>query len=457
MSNKVENEVKSAAQIADDRRKEEERKKREAAAEREQIKKQAEAIACYYLRIGGVWYKKCIHPLTKQHVLERITAESIKQDYEGKLGAAILAAAPKYINKVNIPEHINYTESIKSPSDDLYYNTYCQLAYKPEPGGDFPHIRKLVGHIFGEQEEMGYDYLQLLYIYPVKKLPALLLVSKENATGKSTFCNFLSALFGDNAWELTPETFRSKFAAPWLGKLLVFIEETMLDDKKDYEKVKSLVTALSIPAESKGKDWYPVSTFVKFVFCSNNEACPVLLDNQDTRFWVRKVPPLTDKNPNEDFLEECKKEIPFFLEWLLHRQLSTAGTDRLWFTPEETRTEAWQKIVAGSRDSFERSLVNLLLDIMKAYKLDELRYSKTELNKIFKEAPQPSDSDRRKSSDIEIKEVMNRWGLKASAKTRYHKIYKFDKNGEKMPLSIIESRSSNIYVITRSLLENMND
>ena len=67
MSNKVENEVKSAAQIADDRRKEEERKKREAAAEREQIKKQAEAIACYYLRIGGVWYKKCIHPLTKQH------------------------------------------------------------------------------------------------------------------------------------------------------------------------------------------------------------------------------------------------------------------------------------------------------------------------------------------------------------------------------------------------------
>ena len=45
MSNKVENDVKTAAQVADEHKKEEERKKREAAAEREQIKKQAEAIA----------------------------------------------------------------------------------------------------------------------------------------------------------------------------------------------------------------------------------------------------------------------------------------------------------------------------------------------------------------------------------------------------------------------------
>lgn len=39
------------------------------------------------------------------------------------------------------------------------------------------------------------DYLQLLYLYPIQKLPILLLVSEERNTGKSTFLNFLKAIF----------------------------------------------------------------------------------------------------------------------------------------------------------------------------------------------------------------------------------------------------------------------
>ncbi len=447
-----ENNKKTAAQIADEEKKKKEKEERKKREEKERIKKQAEAIACFYLRIGGIWHKKCVHPLTKQPVLERITAESIMQDYDRKLGAEILAQAPKYINKVNIPEHIHYNESIQSPSDDLYYNTYCPLAYKPVPGGEFPHIRSLVSHIFGEQVEMGYDYLQLLYMQPIHKLPALLLVSKENATGKSTFCNFLSTLFGDNAWELTPETFRSKFSAPWLGKLLVFIEETILDDKKDYEKAKSLVTALSIPAESKGKDWYPVSTFVKFIFCSNNEDCPVLLNDQDTRFWVRKVPPLKDRNPNEDFLEECKKEIPFFLYWLMSRELSTQGHDRLWFTPEETRTEAWQRIVAGSKSPLERGIVDLLLEIMEEMQLEELQYSATELFNVIKNAPTISENDRRKLDRLTIRDMLRSWGLTASKETKRHEIYNIRYDGEKY---CDGSRSSNVYTITKQIIQSM--
>ena len=36
--------------------------------------------------------------------------------------------------------------------------------------GDFPNIKKLLFHIFGEQYELGMDYLQLLYLRPVQKL-----------------------------------------------------------------------------------------------------------------------------------------------------------------------------------------------------------------------------------------------------------------------------------------------
>ena len=455
MNATIQNASKLASEVVDNEKKKKEQDEREKEAERLRIKKQAEELACYYLRVGGIWYKNCIHPITGQAVRERITARDLMEDYGRKLAPAIMSAAPKYINEVNMPDHLHYQECIKSASGDYYLNTYKPLSYKPSQGGDFHHIRSLVSHIFGEQVEMGYDYLQLLYTRPTRKLPALLLVSRQTSTGKSTFCFFLAALFGDNAVEITPETFRSKFASTWLSKLLVYCEETMLNKPEDFEKAKNLVTAAQTPSEKKGKDWNPTPVFMKFVFCSNNEDSPVLLDDQDSRFWVRKVPRIKDKNPNEDFMEECKKEIPNFLYWLGQRKLTTTGTDRLWFTPEETRTDAWRKIVAGSRDTYERSLINLLLDIMKVYQVDELRYSKTELNEIVRKAPQFSDSDRRKSSDILVKKILQNWELKATAKTRRHNIYALNSKGQKLPF--VENRSSNIYIISRSLLQSLVD
>lgn len=445
----------TTSDIALAERKKKEQQQREKEEERRRIKAKAEELAPEYLRIGGVWKKKCIHPITGLPILERISGHDLIEDYGKELGAAIMAAAPKYINEVNMPNHLNYRESIKSKSGDIYYNTYKPLPYAPEEGGDFPHIRRLVTHIFGEQVEMGYDYIQLLYTRPMRKLPAILLISRENTTGKSTFCLFLAALFGDNTVAITPDTFRSRFASTWLDKLLVYCEELVLDKPEDYEKAKSLVTAAQTPSEKKGKDWNPVPVFMKFIFCSNNEDSPILLNDQDTRFWVIKVPRITDKNPSEDFLEECKTEIPSFLHWLLQRKLTTTGTDRLWFTPDETRTDAWRRIVAVSRDTYERSLINLLLDIMKVYQVDELRYSKTELNQMVRKASQFSDSDRRKSSDILIKKILQSWDLKASAKTCRHNIYILNPHGEKMPF--LESRSSNVYIIKRSLLESMID
>lgn len=65
----------------------------------------------------------------------------------------------------------------------------------------------MIEHIFGEQYELGMDYLQLLYLQPVQKLPILLLVSEERNTGKSTFLNFLKALFQNNVTFNTNEDY----------------------------------------------------------------------------------------------------------------------------------------------------------------------------------------------------------------------------------------------------------
>ena len=64
------------------------------------------------------------------------------------------------------------------------------------------------------------DYLQLLYLQPIQKLPILLLVSEERNTGKSTFLNFLKALFQNNVTFNTNEDFRSQFNSDWAGNSL---------------------------------------------------------------------------------------------------------------------------------------------------------------------------------------------------------------------------------------------
>ena len=112
------------------------------------------------------------------------------------------------------------------------------------------------------------DYLQLLYLQPVQKLPILLLVSEECNTGKSTFLNFLKAVFRNNV----NEDFRSQFNADWAGKLVIVVDEVLLNRREDSERLKNLSTTLSYKVEAKGKDRDEIAFFAKFVLCS--KACP---------------------------------------------------------------------------------------------------------------------------------------------------------------------------------------
>ena len=91
------------------------------------------------------------------------------------------------------------------------------------------HIQSLMRHIFGEQYELGMDYMQLLYLQPTQKLPIVLLVSEERNTGKSTFLNFLKAVFENNVTFNTNEDFRSQFNSDWAGKLLIVVDEVLLN------------------------------------------------------------------------------------------------------------------------------------------------------------------------------------------------------------------------------------
>lgn len=323
-----------------------------------------------FVRVGTTLYKIVNQPrLNGGYVKKRIVwnNETLRQDY----GKDYLANVPKYDGFCTVPDHVNYRQVI-----DNFLNLYEPIGHQPKEG-DFSHIQALLHHIFGEQYELGMDYLQLLYLQPIQKLPILLLVSEERNTGKSTFLNFLKAMFRNNVTFNTNEDFRSQFNSDWAGKLIIVVDEVLLNRREDSERLKNLSTTLSYKVEAKGKDRDEIAFFAKFVLCSNNERLPVIIDPGETRYWVRKIHHL--ENDDTHFLQKLIEEIPAFLYFLQHRTLITQNVSRMWFSPKQTETAALLKIIRCNKSKYEVEAAELIKEIMECMEIDSFSFCLNDL------------------------------------------------------------------------------
>ena len=323
-----------------------------------------------FVRVGTTLYKIVNQPrLNGGYVKKRIVwnNETLRQDY----GKDYLANVPKYDGFCTVPDHVNYRQVI-----DNFLNLYEPIGHQPKEG-DFSHIQALLHHIFGEQYELGVDYLQLLYMHPIQKLPILLLVSEERNTGKSTFLNFLKAMFRNNVTFNTNEDFRSQFNSDWTGKLIIVVDEVLLNRREDSERLKNLSTTLSYKVEAKGKDRDEIAFFAKFVLCSNNERLPVIIDPGETRYWVRKIHHL--ENDDTHFLQKLIEEIPAFLYFLQHRSLTTQNVSRMWFSPKQTETAALLKIIRCNKSKYEVEAAELIKEIMECIEIDSFSFCLNDL------------------------------------------------------------------------------
>ena len=323
-----------------------------------------------YMRVGTTLYKVVNQPCANGGYEKKRVVwnnSTLRQDY----GKNYLATVPKYDGFCTVPNHLNYQKEIEG-----VLNLYEPIEHKPQQG-DFSHIQSLMRHIFGEQYELGMDYMQLLYLQPTQKLPIVLLVSEERNTGKSTFLNFLKAVFENNVTFNTNEDFRSQFNSDWAGKLLIVVDEVLLNRREDSERLKNLSTTFTYKVEAKGKDRTEIAFFAKFVLCSNNEYLPILIDAGETRYWVRKIMPLQSDDTN--FLQKLKAEIPAFLYFLTQRELSTTQESRMWFNPRLTHTAALQKIIRSNRNRLEIEMTELLLDIMSNMNVESVSFCLNDL------------------------------------------------------------------------------
>lgn len=295
-----------------------------------------------FVRVGDNYYEMIRKPNVRTDGYEDTLVPRQKGTIIDDFGRKSLKLIKKFKAFVNKPSHVDY-----KPIIDNCLNQYHRLNYHEEPNVDFPHIRHMMEHLFEEQIELGYDYMQLLYLHPLQILPILCFVSRERHTGKSTFLDFLRMLFGLNVAVVDNTVMTSQFNAFVSGKLLVCVDETALgDNQKITEYVKMMSTAKKATMQKKGIDHEEVENFTKYVLCANDETRFIYMQNEEIRFWVRKVKPLPKEEILGNMLEIFHDEIPGFLSFLIQRKMHIEHDQhsRMWFSPDDIHTEALDKL-----------------------------------------------------------------------------------------------------------------
>lgn len=330
-----------------------------------------------YIRVGVTYYKKIEQPLAsgdKFTTLAYWNITTIKQDESTE----ILSSIPKFDSYCTIPNHLNYQQVIGNS-----YNKYEPFEHKAIKG-KCDKTLKFFEHIFGEQLEIGLDYFKLLLEKPTQILPILCLVSESRNTGKTTFLNYCKAFFGANMTINTNEDFRSQFNSDWSNKLIIGVDEVLLDKREDSERIKSLSTAKTNKTEAKGKDKIESDFFGKFILCSNNEDSFIKIDQEEIRYWVRKVPKL--ENDNTNLLQELIDEIPAFIYFITKRPYYTICKSRMWFTPEQIETDALKRVKNNNKTSIEKELIEIVKEELGKFELDKICFTNQDLLQTLKES-----------------------------------------------------------------------
>ena len=225
----------------------------------------------------------------------------------------------------------------------------------------------------------------------------------------------------------TNEDFRSQFNSDWANKLIIGVDEVLLDKKEDSERIKNLSTAKTYKTEAKGQDRVEVEFIGKFVLCSNNEDNFIIIDPLETRYWVRKINSF--ESENENLLEELTKEIPQFLSLLAAREMSTACKTRMWFSASEIHTPALNKIKKRYANKVETELFEILCEIMEAKELEELCFTNSNAKSYL-------EKSKIISGRTELREILEgKWSLSQEKNSLSYKQYYFDNSGFLMELN----------------------
>lgn len=397
-----------------------------------------------YIRVGTDYYRISDIPLKNDSYkgLLHWNAATIRMDFrENKKDPDPVFLVKKYLGFCFVPGHgRDYSREI-----DGFYNQYEKLTWEPTPGV-CDYSLEFMKHIFGEQYELGLDYLALLYLKPDHILPILCLVSSERSTGKSTFVKWMKRIFQGNMTINSNEEFRARFNSDWITKLIIAVEETLLEKKEDSERIKALSTGDRAKNEGKNKDKYETPFYGKFILASNNETKFINIDQEETRYWVRKIPvPEIEKT---DLLDKLIEEIPAFLNFIIERGILSSKKSRMWFSADDIHTDALDRLKKGNRPSAFKELITMILDQMDEYEKDEIKMTLSDVKEHLKHLRIGKDY---------IKEILqNHLGLRPTKNSSTYKTYSYINNNDGSCKLWETDKKGRYYTFIRKDIEKLN-
>ena len=366
-----------------------------------------------YFRVGDHFYQTIISYNGDEPYLKRVTLK--KSTLVDMKGREFVDNIPSYNDCIVWPSHLDYQPVISKPGHGTYVNMYHRLNVQPKQGR-IETWEKLVNHIGGIQSEMLWDYIQLLYTKPTQILPVLCLVSSENGTGKTTFANALSYLFGQNVGFYGESELDSQFST-WILSLVAVFEE-ISDTAKSLNKIKGFSTARNATVNAKYQPLMHVTPFVKIVILSNNEESVIKATEHDIRYWVIKVPLLSDAEYDPEFEHKLREEAPAVLHYLQSRKLSTEEKSRMWFAPELLQTSALREIIEESRSNIIKELEAFIEE--KVADIGSFYATPTVLRSVLSS----------KYDIYEISKALKKMGYKQEKQMRFTDLWGVQKNGK---------------------------
>jgi hypothetical protein len=321
-----------------------------------------------YIRVGVDYFKvikKKDRYGSEAQILKAWKKDEIKQDHTKQLLPFIF----KFDDFCLIPDNLNY-----QPVNNNCYNLYSKFMHEIYDGevkiNDIPNTMEVMNHIFGEQMMLGLQYMKVLFENPQQILPVIVLVSTERETGKTTFLNWISMIFGNNSVLISPDELTHSFNSSYASKNIIMVDETIIEKSTSVEKLKSLATAKSISVQQKFVSSYSIPFFGKVIICTNKEKDFMKIDEEEIRFWIRKISPIKGgKNTNIE--SDLYSEIPKFLKYLKSMPDVDFSRSRMVFTIDQIKTSSLDSVKEESKSSIRKDIEYLIDDLFFNKNIDE--------------------------------------------------------------------------------------
>lgn len=161
-------------------------------------------------------------------------------------------------------------------------------------------------------------------------------------------------IFGGNMVTITATDLEGSFNHIYATANIIAVEETFIEKKQIVEKLKALSTQKEIVVNQKFVSNYKIPFYGKFILASNNEDKFAIVDEEEIRFFVRKLYEAKIKNYNIE--EDLMNEIPAFLYYLEQLPDIDFTVSRTGFTAMELKNENLKKVVDESKSQLYKEL-----------------------------------------------------------------------------------------------------